>query len=109
MPEPTEDAKSSGTESAATGSPLGTDDFTASLSMWSRAHMVAATRLKTASGVVGERTAVTPGETILDHNSPLSAADEQRLHRIRKDRANGFMVSAPDVDFLLEMVERLSR
>lgn len=38
---------------------------------------------------------------------PLSAADEQRLYRIRKDRANRFMVSAVDVDFLCELLKRL--
>ena len=37
-------------------------------------------------------------------------ADEQRtLARIAKDRRNGFMVSAPDVDFLLEILERSNR
>jgi hypothetical protein len=44
-----------------------------------------------------------------DKSARLSAADEQRLYRIRKDRANKFMVSVTDVDFLLELLERLSR
>lgn len=39
-------------------------------------------------------------------SSRLSDADEQRLYRIRKDRANRFMVSAPDVDFLCELLGR---
>ena len=42
-------------------------------------------------------------------SSPLSDADEKRLFRIARDRANRFMVSAPDVDFLLDVILRLSR
>jgi hypothetical protein len=42
-------------------------------------------------------------------SSPLSADEEQRLYRIRKDRANRFMVAVTDVDFLLEVIERLNQ
>ena len=40
---------------------------------------------------------------------PLSADEEQKLARIARDRANRFMVSAVDVDFLLDVIVRLSR
>ena len=39
----------------------------------------------------------------------LSVDEAQKLYRIRKDRANRFMASVTDVDFLLEIVERLSQ
>jgi hypothetical protein len=42
-------------------------------------------------------------------SSRLNVADEQRLYRIAQDREKGFMVTGCDVDFLLEMVEELSR
>jgi hypothetical protein len=54
------------------------------------------------SGVVGRVIQLaTP-----DRSSPLSDAEAKTLARIRKDRRNGFMVSAVDVDFLLEVIER---
>lgn len=54
-------------------------------------------------GVVGNVTAPgTPG-----HNSRRSADERMRLERIRADRMRGFMVSAPDVDFLLEVIARV--
>ena len=59
----------------------------------------------TSSGVAASATS--DGTTA--RSSPLSADEAQRLARIRKDRANRFMVSAPDVDFLLEILERLER
>lgn len=68
-----------------------------------------ATRLKTASGDAAEKTDATPGAITQDRSSPLSADEEQKLARIRKDRANRFMVSVTDVDFLLEILERLNR
>ena len=37
----------------------------------------------------------------------LSDAEAKTLARIRKDGRNGFMVSAVDVDFLLELMRRL--
>lgn len=40
---------------------------------------------------------------------PLSADEKSRLWRIARDRANRFMVTAPDVDFLLDVIVRLSR
>ena len=36
----------------------------------------------------------------------LSADEAQRLARIARDRANRFMVAAPDVDFLLDVITR---
>jgi len=44
-----------------------------------------------------------------DRSSLLSADEARRLARIARDRANRFMVSAPDVDFLLDVIVRLSR
>lgn len=43
------------------------------------------------------------------HAAAKRADEEQKLARIRKDRANRFMVSAVDVDFLLQILERLNR
>jgi len=39
----------------------------------------------------------------------LTESEQKTLARIRKDRRNGFMVSAPDVDFLLSVIERSNR
>ena len=54
-------------------------------------------------GTATARTNSTP-----DHNSLLSAAESQTLARIAQDRRSGFMVSGPDVDFLLEVIARLT-
>ncbi len=55
----------------------------------------------TSCGVAGNATSAgTPARSF-----PLSADEAQRLYRIRKDRANRFMVSVADVDFLLELLE----
>jgi hypothetical protein len=64
------------------------------------------TTLRTASSGAVENViaSATPGPS-----SRLSAEEERTLARIRKDRANRFMVSVCDVDFLLEIVERLNR
>ena len=40
---------------------------------------------------------------------PLSDEERKRLWRIARDRGNRFMVSAVDVDFLLDVIVRLSR
>ena len=40
-------------------------------------------------------------------SSRLSDAEQRLLARIAKDRRNGFMVAATDVDFLLEILGRL--
>lgn len=42
------------------------------------------------------------------HNSRLSAEEQKQLARIARDRANRWMISVPDVDFLLELIWRLS-
>ncbi len=76
-----------------------------SLRTSSAADAQEATRLRIRAGVAATATAAS---CTVDRNLPLSAADEQRLYRIKKDRANRFMVSAPDVDFLLEILERLN-
>ena len=61
------------------------------------------TRRRIRAGVVESATAKC---STLVHNSHLSAGEEQWLHRIRQDRAQGFMVSGPDVDFLLVTLRR---
>jgi hypothetical protein len=67
-----------------------------------RTEPTATTPTLASSGVAASATSdVTPARS-----SPLSADEAQRLYRIRKDRANRFMVSAVDVDFLLEVIER---
>ncbi len=95
-------------ENAATASPRGVVIDMESLSTSSPAPMAEATRKKTASGDAGEKTDVTSGETIPGRSSLVSAEEERRLYRIQKDRTNRFMVSVTDVDFLLEILERLS-
>lgn len=64
------------------------------------------TRLRIRAGVAETATA---SSCTVAHSSPLSADEKSRLWRIARDRANGFMVSAPDVDFLLDVIVRLSR
>lgn len=56
----------------------------------------------TLSGVAG----IAMRNVIAAHSSRLSAAEARTLARITKDRRNGFMVSACDVDFLLEVIGR---
>jgi hypothetical protein len=65
-----------------------------------------ATTLKTGlSGVAGNVTTLaTPARSL-----PLSDEERKRLFRIARDRGNRFMVSAVDVDFLLDVIVRLSR
>jgi hypothetical protein len=109
MHEPRDDAKSSETESAATDLPLGTVFATASLSISSPARTEVLTTKLIASGDAEVRMAVIPAAITPARSSPLSANEEKWLGRIRKDRANRFMVSAVDVDFLIQIVERLSR
>ena len=57
------------------------------------------------SGVVKH---VTPPATPA-RSSPLSDDERKRLFRIVRDRGNRFMVSAVDVDFLLDVIVRLSQ
>lgn len=74
-----------------------------SLRTSSAADAQEATRKRIRAGVAATATATS---CTADRNSPLSADEERRLYRIRKDRANRFMVSAVDVDFLLELLGR---
>jgi hypothetical protein len=89
---------------AATNSPPGTDSTTASC-LTNATEPIETIPRTEFSGVVGR---VIPLATP-DRNSPLSADEAQRLARIARDRANHFMVSGPDVDFLLDLFTRLSR
>jgi len=41
-----------------------------------------------------------------DRNSALSADERKILERIRRDRRSGWMQSAGDMEFLLEIVKR---
>jgi hypothetical protein len=88
-------------ENAATASPRGTDSSTVSYPIESTAPNVTIP-IPLRCGVVGN---VIAGDTQA-HSSPLSDAEAKMLARIRKDRRNGFMVSAVDVDFLLELIGR---
>jgi hypothetical protein len=96
--------KKNETENDATGLPHGTDSSTES-SVTMSTEPFAMTPKLAQSGVAENATA----SDTQARSSRLNVADEQRLWRIRKDRANRFMVSAPDVDFLLEILERLDR
>lgn len=96
-------------ENDAIDSPRGTDSSTANSPTSSTAQNETIQR-PTSFGVAE---LVTESD-IQDHNfqradarQKLSAEELQKLARIRKDRANRFMVSVTDVDFLLEILERL--
>lgn len=90
----------------ATPSPHSTDSATGNSPTSQAADVPAVIPQKIRCGVVDP---VTGTNSTSGPSSPLSADDERRLARIRKDQANRFMVSAPDVDFLLEILERLSQ
>lgn len=98
--------KSSGTENAATGLPRGTDANMGNSSILSPVLTADLTRSQIASGVVAEKMAVIQNATTPGRSSLLSADEAQRLARIARDRANRFMVAAPDVDFLLDVITR---
>lgn len=99
--------KSRETENDVTDIHLGRECDTVSSYISSPAPTEAATPSTTASGDVEDETVVTPDATTPGSSSPLSDAEAKTLARIRKDRRNGFMVSAVDVDFLLELIGRL--
>jgi len=42
-------------------------------------------------------------------SSRLSVGEQIQLARIRSERAKGFLPSMPEIDFLLEVIERLTR
>jgi hypothetical protein len=86
----------------ATASRRGTDSSTANYPTASTGHIETIPKTDL-SGVVGR---VIPLATP-DRSLPLSDAEARTLARIRKDRRNGFMVSAVDVDFILELLRRL--
>ena len=98
--------KSSGTESAATDTPRGLESSTESSSTSLPAPMLVPTPSPTRSGDVE---IVTAASSTPDRSLLLSGDEGQRLARIARDRANRFMVSGPDVDFLLDVLVRLSR
>ena len=80
----------------------GTDSSTASSPTGSTDHIETIPSMDL-SGAVGR---VIPLATP-DRSLQLSDDEARTLARIRKDRRNGFMVSAVDVDFILELLRRL--
>ena len=91
--------KKSATESAATDSPHGTDSSTES-SATASTEPIETTPRKALFGVAKN---VIPIATPA-HRSPPSDDERKRLFRIARDRGNRFMVSAVDVDFLLDVI-----
>jgi hypothetical protein len=57
------------------------------------------------SGVAMDATA----PAILAHSSPLSAAEQQELFRLRTIRKRGQMLTMGECDWLVETLERLTR
>jgi hypothetical protein len=96
--------KKSETESAATDSRDGMDSSTES-SATGLTVRSETTQQTMCSGAAGNVTAI----DIRARSSPLSDEERKRLFRIARDRGNRFMVSAVDVDFLLDVIVRLSR
>ncbi len=89
-------------ENAATNTPNGMESEKATYRTSSTEPKGQEMLTATSSGVAASATSDgTPARS-----SPLSADEAQRLYRIRKDRANRFMVSVADVDFMLELLER---
>jgi len=89
-------------ESDATDSPHGTDSATENSPTWSTEEEAELTARQIASG---------PVETVTENITPvpsslLSDDEQKRLARIRSDRRSGWMQSAGDVEFLLEIVKR---
>jgi len=97
--------KSSKTENAVTGLARGMDRDTESSCTSSQARMEDPTQKRIASG---DALPVIASDIIPACNF-LTESEQKKLRRIRKDRRNGFMVSAVDVDFLLEVIGRSSR
>ena len=64
---------------------------------------------KTASGDAEAATDATPDGTIPARNLPLSAEEHLRLILIIRHRQLGYMISMNDCDFLLEILERVTR
>lgn len=91
---------------AATNSPPGTVIDMENLRTESTAAAEERTRRRIRAGLVGSATAQTSSTP--DRSSLLSADETRTLARIAQDRRSGFMVSGPDVDFLLEVITRLT-
>ena len=89
--------------SDATDSPAGMASAKATCPTSSTAPKVQATPTKIVCGAAATATA----SNIPARSLPLSADEAKNLARIAKDRRNGFMVSAPDVDFLLDLIGRM--
>jgi hypothetical protein len=96
--------KKSETESAATDSRDGMGSSTENFRTGSM-EPIEMTVKPVSSGVAANATEpATPARSSL-----LSDEERKRLFRIARDRENRFMVSAVDVDFLLDVIVRLSR
>jgi hypothetical protein len=96
--------KKSETENAATDSPDGMGSNTESSATGLTVRSVT-TQQTMCSGAAANATASATRARSL----PLSDEERKRLFRIARDRGNRFMVSAVDVDFLLDVIVRLSR
>ena len=96
--------KKSETESAATDSPDGMGSSTANF-LTESTERIETTVKPVLSGVAANATVSATRARSL----PLSDEERKRLFRIARDRGNRFMVSAVDVDFLLDVIVRLSR
>ena len=67
------------------------------------------TQLKTANGDAEDGTVATPGGIIPARSGVLSDAERLKVARIRRNRNQGWMPTFEEFDFLLEIVERMSR
>lgn len=96
------------TEPGATATPRGMELDMGSLSILSPAGAEARTASKTASGPVECRTPATESATIPGH-SGLTDEERMKLAKIRRNRAHGWMPTFEEFDFLLTLVEALTR
>ena len=105
MDGPTDDAKSSGTESAATASPRGTDGNTVSYRMTCIDPEQAPTLQRIQSG----RAKRVTGSDTPARNFRLSDEEQQEWFRLWRIRKRGQMLTMGECDWLLEMVGRMAR
>jgi hypothetical protein len=85
----------------------GTDTDTENSRTESTAREEALTRRRIRAGHAGNATGKIDGTPA--PSSLLNEKEQRWLQRIRTDRANRFMVAVTDVDFLLEVIERLEQ
>lgn len=93
-------------ENVAANSPLGQAGITENSPTSSPAPTEEATMQPILNGPAGH---VIDQSATSARSSLLSADEARNLARIARDRANRFMVSGPDVDFLLDVIARINR